>query len=305
MSHQRAYEVVIAHYNEDLSWLKDELQHATIYSKGGEANSPPVPCHALPNIGREGHTYLHHIVANYDTLADVTIFLQGHIDDHISISLRELKKRSLATKPGHVTTFPFRELELFDHWDGIPWDNYPSWKKWTSMKSVKAAMTPGQYWQHFFPGSPVPDCVGFQPGALFAVHKDTIRRHPHDLYKNLLQTFFLGDMADINPETGHLMERFWLAIWDPEEYICWDRKKDTAAEQRNKWGQLARGRWHVTPVGVEVDPGIVDPRKLGFVMPSFSFFWKRYVETNDVLTCDLCFCRLETPPPSEEGTPSP
>ena len=67
----------------------------------------------------------------------------------------------------------------------------------------------------------------------------------------------------MNPETGHLMERFWLAIWNPEQYVCWDRERDVAKERRNEWGQLARGRWHVTPVGVEVDPGIVDPRKTG------------------------------------------
>ena len=271
MSAQKKYEIVIAHYNEDLSWLKDELKSATIYSKGGDKNSPSVPCHVLPNIGREGHTYLHHIVANYDTLADVTIFLQGHIDDHISISLKDIKKRSLATKPGRVTTFPFRELELFDHWDGIPWDNYPSWKKWTSMKSVKAAKTPREYWQQFFPNTPVPDCVGFQPGALFAVHKDTIRRHTHETYKDMLQSLFLGDMADVNPETGHHMERFWLAMWDPSEYCCFDKEKDTAMVQRNQFGQLAKGRWHVTPIGVEVDPGIVDPRKIGYVVLKQSF----------------------------------
>lgn len=35
----------------------------------------------LPNRGREGHSYLHHIVENYDNLADITIFLPGSCMD--------------------------------------------------------------------------------------------------------------------------------------------------------------------------------------------------------------------------------
>ncbi len=31
----------------------------------------------LPNVGRETHTYLHHIVSRYDSLADWTVFSQA------------------------------------------------------------------------------------------------------------------------------------------------------------------------------------------------------------------------------------
>lgn len=34
-------------------------------------------CIELPNVGREAHTFLHHILKNYDTLADVTFFVNG------------------------------------------------------------------------------------------------------------------------------------------------------------------------------------------------------------------------------------
>jgi len=37
----------------------------------------PAGCVALPNVGREGHTYLHHIVNNYENLADWTVFSQA------------------------------------------------------------------------------------------------------------------------------------------------------------------------------------------------------------------------------------
>ncbi|MCJ1389609.1 hypothetical protein MMC18_002466 [Xylographa bjoerkii] len=259
MTSQRDLEIVIAHYSEDLSWLGKDATTCTIYSKGGEKAAPPYPHIAIPNIGREGHTFLYHIIERYDTLADVTLFLQGRVDDHFSITLDEVKERARKTQPGQVTTFPYRDLETFDHWDGIPWDEYPSWRKWSSMSSsVKAARTPAEYWQLFFPGKDVPASVGFQPGALFAVRKEDIQQHPRSFYQLVMQEFFLGDMAHINPETGHLMERFWQAIFSPE-YICGNKATDTSKAERNQWGQKAIGRWHVTPRDKEVDEATIHP----------------------------------------------
>ncbi|MCJ1258196.1 hypothetical protein MMC24_006027 [Lignoscripta atroalba] len=270
MTSQPSVDIVIAHYNEDVSWLADHMDECIIYSKGGEKNAPAFPYHAIPNIGREGHTYLHHIIEHYDSLADITIFLQGRVDDHISMSPSEIRAHALKTQPGQVTTFPFRELETFDHWDGIPWEEYPSWVKWSSMERVNAARTPAEYWQIFFPGRAIPASVGFQPGALFAVHKDTIQQHSLDFYRLMMKEFFLGDMAHINPETGHHMERFWLAIWAPSEYVCWDNVKDVAREKRNKQGQLAKGRWHITPKWLEIDEGTLRPEPTQLQTPPSS-----------------------------------
>ncbi len=71
-------EMVVARYNEDLSWLSDVSDDIKIivYNKG-QPDVAQYPIITLPNIGRESHTYLHHIITNYDNLADVTIFCQG------------------------------------------------------------------------------------------------------------------------------------------------------------------------------------------------------------------------------------
>ncbi len=70
-------EIVIARYNENLDWL-DKIPKdikITIYNKGiNDINRPFIQ---LPNIGRESHTYLYHIINNYDNLAEQTIFCQG------------------------------------------------------------------------------------------------------------------------------------------------------------------------------------------------------------------------------------
>ncbi|CAE8707562.1 unnamed protein product [Polarella glacialis] len=90
-------EVVVAHYNEDLSWLsgvgsgeaeKRATPRFSIYTKSPEYSDPQLPSvmqefgtaadvRRLPNVGREAHTYLSHIVNKYDGLAQWTVFTQG------------------------------------------------------------------------------------------------------------------------------------------------------------------------------------------------------------------------------------
>ncbi|KAL8731566.1 MAG: hypothetical protein Q9181_004252 [Wetmoreana brouardii] len=253
------FEIVVGHYNEDLSWLKQHHKECCVYSKGGSKNAPELPFTftPLPNVGREGHTFLHHIVNKYDILADVTLFVQGRIDDHVDLTVDEMKERAMATVPGQVTTYPFRELELFDHWEGIPWEQYPCWKRWSSMDCKKMPDTPLELFQQYISESDrVPVAVGFAPGAIFAVRKETIRQHSKEFWQRLLDKMFLGEMAHVNPETGHYMERFWLALLNPDEYVQWDAS-DVAKTQRNKDGQLAKGRWYRTPTGAEIDLGAI------------------------------------------------
>jgi hypothetical protein len=90
-------EIVVSRYNEDLTWLDESpfSKHPVIcYNKGvnDTFNKPPnmKKIVKLKNVGRCDHTYLYHIVSNYDKLADVTIFLPG--------STNMSKKMEKATK---------------------------------------------------------------------------------------------------------------------------------------------------------------------------------------------------------------
>ena len=260
------FEIVVAHYNEDLAWLKPVIGHCKVYSKGGPKHTPELcfEVEALENIGREGHTYLHHIVNYYESLKDVTLFTQGRVDDHIQLTALEMKEKALEIKPGRVTTFPHRAMELFNLWDGIPWEKYPCWAKWSSpegiFKGKKAPKTPAQYFGDFFDNfghDGPPMSIGFQPGAIFAVRRETIHQHPKETYQQRLEDLFLGDMESVDPETGHYLERFWPAMFRNEEYCCWDASEISDAEL-NDQGQLAKGKWHETPQGVEVDVGFTN-----------------------------------------------
>jgi len=70
--------LVIARYTEDVRWVSAYNDIAIIYNKGRPNITAKVDnIIELENIGREGHTYLHHIIENYDRLKDRVIFLQG------------------------------------------------------------------------------------------------------------------------------------------------------------------------------------------------------------------------------------
>ena len=75
-----SYLIVVARYNEDIAWLTPVMDHCVIYNKGSPLDlTNEIP---LQNVGRESHTYLHHIIENYDTLTDIVIFTQARISDH-------------------------------------------------------------------------------------------------------------------------------------------------------------------------------------------------------------------------------
>jgi hypothetical protein len=84
------FQIVVARYNENISYLTPFEKVSVIYNKGDDnIQEEFINIIKLPNIGRESHTYLYHIINNYNNLADNTIFIQGNITDH---KLLEFKK---------------------------------------------------------------------------------------------------------------------------------------------------------------------------------------------------------------------
>ena len=68
---------VVARYNENIDHLKIFNDITVIYNKGNDdIDNIYKNVIKLINIGREGHTYLYHIINNYDNLAHKTFFMQ-------------------------------------------------------------------------------------------------------------------------------------------------------------------------------------------------------------------------------------
>lgn len=78
-------QLVISRYKENVDWINDVrcFDNITLYNKGepfiGNHN---FDYYELPNVGREAHTIIHHIINNYDNLYDITVFCQGNPFEH-------------------------------------------------------------------------------------------------------------------------------------------------------------------------------------------------------------------------------
>jgi hypothetical protein len=71
--------VVISRFNEDANWVKNLNWDYLIYNKGETISGI---YKQIPNIGREGETYLRYIIEFYYNLPDYTAFVQGNPFPH-------------------------------------------------------------------------------------------------------------------------------------------------------------------------------------------------------------------------------
>ncbi len=202
---------VVARYHEDVSWVADLGLPAVIYDKSGSNEISGAV--ALPNVGRESHTYLHHITRHYPNFPDYTLFLQGnpfpHLEPGTSASELGEQARRFAARG-----MPFKGLAYYtlkcDHL-GRPHQmkdprNKGKWAGWNKDIPV------GQIYQELFQG-PVPlqyhakGCAG-----LFLISGTRILTRPLSTYQRALE-LVLADPQDAN-NTGHAFERLWSIIFN-------------------------------------------------------------------------------------------
>lgn len=208
-------ELVIARYNEDLEWLKKKRFNypTTIYNKGNNDNFyKPKGCKVikLQNVGREGHSYLYHIIHNYDNLPDLTIFLPGSANDKRKIEwvnkvVNKIKKEKKTTFPaqerGDIKT-KFYNFEL-DNWEST---NESNNKANSEKKLLPSNIRPfGKWYEAHFDKNV--NYSGY--GGIFAVSNIHIKQYSKKYYKNLLKELEVSS----NPEVGHYFERAWVAVF--------------------------------------------------------------------------------------------
>jgi len=211
-------ELVVAHYTENLNWLRNLPTGlpTTVYDKSPDHSAGPDAI-LLPNVGREAHTYLHHIVSRYDSLAEWTIFCQGKPFDHAYDFKKTL--REFVTEP-----LPITEPKLIDnqangfHWLGhlIDTDDdrgHRLFQPWSKNEDGRG-LDMRSFHRALF-GTDGPEQYTFVLGAQFAVHRNLLRRKPVSFYEQAL------DVSVTFPDAAHCFERSWDRVFgvvgiDPE-----------------------------------------------------------------------------------------
>lgn len=223
------FEIVVSRYAEDVSWLAlppfNWFQRVTVYDKndrGGESAGNP-PAHAtiirLPNVGREGHTILHHIVTRYDSLAEVTVFVVGSCGQN----RRKLAKAAWVARQAAVTrdsAFPDVRLgaPLHQAFEDFQLGSYASTDAANARMNPESKLLPcpDRPFGVWARANRLPPARHASYNAIFAVSRAHIRRNPREFYTSLLR--YVDHHS--NPEAGHYLERAWLAVFHPVPAAC-------------------------------------------------------------------------------------
>jgi hypothetical protein len=192
-------ELVVAHHREDLSWTANipPVVVPAVYCKGG---APGRLCTAvLPNVGREAHTYLHHIVERYEELAPLTVFCQGKPFDHCFDFHHHLREMASETtyRPdfvwlGHIVDWDDDSgRRLFAHWS----------------KNPEGKLLPLTRFHEAVFGGPGPATYTFYLGAQFIVRRECVLQRPRDWYRRAME------VAREFPDAAHCFERCWDKVF--------------------------------------------------------------------------------------------
>jgi len=224
-------EVVVSHCGEDISWAAELVRkHPTttlsVYTKG--ANPVPETVAMLPNIGRQAHTYLHHIVENYYNLAPWTIFTTGNMleQDNFDESFEAFRngKDSLFSiseavhLPRGVT---IKASEIRGN-NECPAGGANGWQDWTFdhdgfYHQLAARMQ--NFYRRAVLNQPLLKSeamrsftLGYAPSAAFALSSSRIRSRPMKYYTRLM-----AEVSDhSNPVESSFLNAAWYDVFHPE-----------------------------------------------------------------------------------------
>lgn len=212
-------DIIISRYNENLAWTLEKPFNQykyIVYNKGDNENFEKENVKmiiTLPNVGKCDHTYLYHIINNYDNLADITVFFPGSIDMKYKkkIAHRLLREIEIKNKAIFISLNEndIKKLHYNFKLDTYKTTHYSNKSKNPELALKKSSIRPfGRWFENMF-GDIKINCLIYY--GIFSIHKNDIVQHKKSRYEILIK-----DLADhSNPEVGHYFERSWCAVFHP------------------------------------------------------------------------------------------
>jgi hypothetical protein len=166
-------ELVVSYYKENLSWLnKIKDYKITVYNKSDVEIPNTIK---LDNVGREMHTYFHHIVTNYDNLSDWVFFTQAEPFDHVrnydwllDVFPNSLRYSRLSIDDCHFFSNGVFKEKLVSQSNGRPYN--------VEILNIDTL------WSSLFTSPPIGE-YSFVAGCLFCITKEQIRMRDISFYE--------------------------------------------------------------------------------------------------------------------------
>ena len=249
--------IIVARYNENVDWLNRLIeQHSWInkiivFNKGEDninnKHEDIISIVNLCNKGREGETYLHYIIDNYDTLPEHVWFIQANPFDHspdiitlfsdISISQYNRKYQGLTYRyleniPKDIDNdnrFFVNSNRTIDYFidkvtqqvvDIHSFHDSSHERKVFNMENKYDTNKFDCYYDYLCDyigiDNPPNNIIGYTWAAMFYVNKSQILKHKHDVYEKLCNKLLEYD--EQGGDEGYMLERIWHYLLTNRSY---------------------------------------------------------------------------------------
>ena len=214
-------QLVVAKYKEDISWVADIKMPVVVYDKcPSERPDIEFPDNVqfveIDNVrnGREAHSYLSHMLVNYDSLADVTFFVQGNPFEHsphllkrLELDYHDAESLTLQYTDFHPT-YAVREKDKVVWRDGIE-TRYGNAYYYTDNRHYHNKRWLEMVWSKVFPAMSLPKQMWFGYGAQWAVPRRRIVQRLPLFYHYCLKEM----MTEPSVMTAWAFEVLWYYIF--------------------------------------------------------------------------------------------
>ncbi|CAF1093126.1 unnamed protein product [Rotaria sordida] len=232
---QRQFDIVLSYYSEDIDIVAQYIRYlknisnieklnprVIVYNKNSNINNQVLKLlldadiiQLLPNLGREGGTYLYHIINNYHIIANHTLFSQAGVEGITDRGLADWYfdrlEKQFNSSVGYmplVTNIMISNYDCDSHITG----NFPRMSQLWAMLEQSLCPPGGQ-------------AVAFR--GQFLVSSKRIQNRPLSVYKYIydlitansshwlhrdLRSLIFKSTPD-NPIFGHVVERIWTILF--------------------------------------------------------------------------------------------
>jgi len=218
-------DIIVSRYNEELKWMLEEPfneYNYIVYNKGDNEDFEKKNVKRvinISNLGREGHSYLYHIVENYNNLNNVLVFFPGSLETGIKKEIAIDLLSRIKNNNGNAAIFVGRLLQngVLDEFKNFNLETWSSTDQNNIVKNKESYLCPanirpfGKWFLHNFGNIKVHFSNYY---GIFSIDKSDIIQHRKYRYEKLVKQLEVGS----NPEVGHYIERSWAAIFFPLKY---------------------------------------------------------------------------------------
>lgn len=199
-----------------LETLKDSSTFATI-----DTCDFKLQVLSLENIGREGQTYLHHIASNFRRYEldlekdDVLVFVPASCTNPRKVTLTRRILRYAVESRNSAFVGQYFETTIDKQFHNLTMSTWQGTTVENSEKIPSGICAPskfrpfGKWFSHFFPG--VALHISCYSGVFAVSVRHVVENHSLEQYQALLEEV----STHSNPESGHYLERSWIAVFHP------------------------------------------------------------------------------------------